>query len=248
MTFIDRVDAGRQLAAKLAHLRKANVVVLGLARGGVPVATEVAAALSAPLDVIVVRKLGVPSQPELGMGAIGEDGVRVINDEVVRIVSATARDILDVEKRERVELERRARRFRANCLRLNVAGRTVVIVDDGIATGSTARAACQVARAHGAARVVLAVPVAPPGWQFTLGDDADEFVCLETPASFSTVGQAYVDFSQTEDDEVVAILERARTRYERDAKLGLTDGSLARREPSGGDSARAAPPRRVGHP
>ncbi len=212
MTFIDRADAGRQLAAKLSSLRHENVVVLGLPRGGVPVAAEVASALSAPLDVIVVRKLGAPSQPELGLGAIGEDGVRVINEEVVRIVGASSHDVRDVERRERAELERRAQLFRAGRARLDVAGRTVVIVDDGLATGSTARAACQVARAHGAARVVLAVPVAPPGWEFTLGDAADEYVCLETPASFYAVGQAYVDFSPTEDADVVAILERTRSR------------------------------------
>ena len=226
MTFIDRADAGRQLAAKLAHLRDANVVVLGLPRGGVPVAAEVASALSAPLDVIVVRKLGAPNQPELGMGAIGEGGARVINDEVVRVVGASERDVADVERRERAELDRRARRFRADHARLELAGRTVVIVDDGLATGSTARAACQVARAHGAARVVLAVPVAPPEWQYALGDAADEYVCLETPASFYAVGQAYVDFSQTEDDDVVAILARAR-RYARGAP---SDAGIAMRE------------------
>jgi putative phosphoribosyl transferase len=227
MTFVDRADAGRQLAAKLMHLREANVVVLGLPRGGVPVAAQVAAALSAPLDVIVVRKLGSPGQPELGMGAIGEDGARVINDEVVSAVGASARDILDVESRERVELERRARRFRAGHPRLDVTGRTVVIVDDGIATGSTARAACRVARAHGAARVVLAVPVAPPGFQTSLGGDADEFVCLETPASFYAVGQAYIDFSQTEDDDVVAILEHARSR-EKGTMKGVSGDPVAR--------------------
>ena len=227
MTFIDRADAGRQLAVKLAHLRDANVVVLGLPRGGVPVAAQVASALSAPMDVIVVRKLGAPNQPELGMGAIGEDGARVINDDVVRMVGASERDVADVESRERAELERRARRFRAGRDRLDIAGRTVVIVDDGIATGSTARAACEVARAHGAARVVLAVPVAPPGWQYTLGDAADEYVCLETPASFYAVGQAYVDFSQTEDADVVAILERARGHapagVDRDAGTGTME-------------------------
>lgn len=228
VTFVDRADAGRQLAAKLAHLRNSNVVVLGLPRGGVPVAAEVARALAAPLDVIVVRKLGAPSQPELGMGAIGEDGARVINDEVVRVVGASALDVAGVERRERAELDRRARRFRAGRTRLDIAGRTVVIVDDGIATGSTARAACQVARAHGATRVVLAVPVAPPEWESMLGGVADEFVCLETPESFYAVGQAYVDFSQTDDDTVVDILEGARHRDDPTAKDG--DGSLLRDE------------------
>lgn len=214
MTFIDRADAGRQLAAKLAHLRGSNVVVLGLARGGVPVAAEVALALSAPLDVIVVRKLGAPHQPELGMGAIGEGGTRVINDEVVRVVGATPKELADVERRERAKLDRRTRRFRAGHARRDLADRSVVIVDDGVATGSTVRAACQIARSQGASHVVLAVPVAPPGWQSMLGDVADEYVCLETPESFYAVGQAYVDFSQTDDADVVVILERARERTE----------------------------------
>ena len=163
MLFVDRVDAGRRLARKLEHLRGAGVVVVGLPRGGVPVALEVAEALDAPLDVILVRKLGVPLQPELGMGAIGEDGVRVINHAVISIAGVSESEIADVERRERTELARRAERFRRGRPRIPLEGRTVVVVDDGIATGSTARAACQVARAEGADRVILAVPVAPPG-------------------------------------------------------------------------------------
>jgi putative phosphoribosyl transferase len=207
--FLDRVDAGQRLAARLRHLGGEPVVVLGLPRGGVPVAFEVARALDAPLDVIVVRKLGVPFQPELGMGAIGEDGVRVINDEVRRRAGVSDADLAEVEARERVELERRARRFRGDRTRHRLEGRTAVIVDDGIATGSTARAACDVARAHGAARVVLAVPVAPPGWTTRLVDVADELIALETPNRFFAIGQFYEDFSQTSDDEVLACLERA---------------------------------------
>jgi len=160
--FVDRADAGRRLAASLQHLRGEPVVVLGLPGGGVPVAFEVAKALGAPLDVIVVRKLGVPFQPELGMGALGEDGVRLVDCDVVRQAGVSERDLDVVEARERAELERRARRFRAGRPHLALAGCTAVVVDDGIATGSTARAACRVARAHGASRVVLAVPVAPP--------------------------------------------------------------------------------------
>jgi len=208
MAFVDRADAGRRLAARLQHLHGA-VVVLGLPRGGVPVAYEVARALDAPLDVIVVRKLGVPFQPELGMGAIGEDGVRIINDEVISLAGVSGSELAEVETRERVELERRARRFRGDRPRTALEGRTVVVVDDGIATGSTARAACQVARARGAARVVLAVPVAPPGWEVQLGADADEFVCLDTPELFFAIGQFYADFAQTSDEEVIACLERA---------------------------------------
>jgi predicted phosphoribosyltransferase len=165
MVFMDRADAGRRLAARLEYLRGEPVVVLGLPRGGVPVALEVARALGAPLDVIVVRKLGVPFQPELGMGAVGEDGVRVINDEVVREVGVRANELAAVQAREQAQVEARAARYRARRPREPLAGRTAIVVDDGIATGATARAACQVARAHGTARVVLAVPVAPPGWQ-----------------------------------------------------------------------------------
>src|SRR5665213_4178051 len=179
MYFTNRVDAGRRLAARLEHLRGEDLVILGLPRGGVPVALEVAAALHAPLDVIVVRKLGVPFQPELGMGAIGEDGVRIINAEVVRLAGVSAGQVDEVEARERVELEDRVRRFRGDRPAVALKDRTVVLVDDGVATGSTARAACQVARARGAARVVLAVPVAPPDWRGRLGKFADELVCLD---------------------------------------------------------------------
>ena len=208
MQFNNRVEAGRQLAARLGYLRGEDLVVLGLPRGGVPVALEVAIALHAPLDVIVVRKLGVPFQPELGMGAIGEGGVRVLNAEVVRLARVSSAELAAVEQRERAELERRARRFRGDRLPVPLTGKTVVVVDDGIATGSTARAACQVARAQGAARVILAVPVAPSDWTDRLAGDADEFACVDTPEPFYGVGQFYADFSQTTDDEVIACLER----------------------------------------
>jgi putative phosphoribosyl transferase len=212
MTFINRADAGRRLAARLQYLRDDRVVVLGLPRGGVPVAYEVARVLDAPLDVIVVRKLGVPFQPELGMGAIGEDGVRIINEEVMRLTGVSDREVAEVEARERVELERRAQRFRAGRPRIALEGRTVVVIDDGIATGSTARAACQVVRAQGARRVVLAVPVAPPGWENRFDPDVDEFVCLETPEPFFAIGEFYDDFAQTSDEEVITCLERAAHR------------------------------------
>jgi putative phosphoribosyl transferase len=209
MSFADRADAGRQLAARLAHLRGQNVAVLGLPRGGVPVAFEVAGALGAPLDVIVVRKLGVPFQPELGMGAIGEDGVRVLNDEIIEQGWISPEELAAVEATERAELERRALLYRCGRPRQPLEGRTAVVVDDGIATGSTARAACQVARAHGAARVVLAVPVAPPGWEARMADVADELVCVETPRAFFAIGQFYADFAQTADSEVTTCLARA---------------------------------------
>ena len=168
-----------------------------------------ARALSAPLDVIVVRKLGVPVQPELAMGAIGEDGARFINDEVVRLAHVSPAELAAVEALERIELERRAARFRGTRPRRPLDGRTAIVVDDGIATGSTARAACQVARAHGAARIVLAIPVAPLDWTDRFRDDADELICVDTPGSFHAVGQFYADFSATTDQEVVDCLEAA---------------------------------------
>jgi putative phosphoribosyl transferase len=225
--FADRADAGRRLADRLQHLRGEPVVVLGLPRGGVPVAFEVAGALGAPLDVIVVRKLGVPFQPELGMGAIGEDGVRVINPEVVRLAGVTGKELAAVEARERAELDRRAVRYRGGRPRQPLDGRAAVVVDDGIATGSTARAACQIARAHGAAQVVLAVPVAPPGWQDQAKGDADELVCVQAPEPFSAIGQFYADFSPTTDDEVVACLQRATALSPPAARIAAEDDAAA---------------------
>jgi putative phosphoribosyl transferase len=201
------------LAGRLAEFRNdPDVLVVGLPRGGLPVAAEVAAALEAPLDVIVVRKLGVPFRPELAMGAIGEDDVRVVNEEVVHITGVTAEEFAAVEERERSELARRATRFRRDRPRVSLAGKVVVIVDDGVATGSTARAACEVARAEGASRVVLAVPVAPLDWTSRLSGAADLFVAAETPADFSSVGQFYRNFTQTTDDRVVELLDEAVER------------------------------------
>ena len=221
--FADRNDAGRRLAERLGRFADADVVVVGLPRGGVPVAAIVAAALRAPLDVIVVRKLGVPFQPELGMGAIGEDGVRVLNPDVIEMARVSEAELDAVETRERAELERRAGRFRAGRHRVPLAGREVIIVDDGIATGSTARAACQVARAEGAERVVLAVPVAPPDWTRRLAGAADEFVCVATPEPFYGVGQFYDDFSQTTDEEVTRCLHEAAG-----GRAGRADGPPVR--------------------
>ncbi|MGW4964073.1 phosphoribosyltransferase family protein [Nonomuraea sp. NPDC004186] len=208
--FVDRHDAGVRLAERLAGLiTDENVVVLGLPRGGIPVAFEVARALSAPLDVIVVRKLGVPFQPELGFGAIGEGGIRVINSDVVRLAEVTHEEMSEVEKREQAEVSRRARRFRGDRAPIDLAGRTVILVDDGIATGSTARAACQVARARGAARVILAVPVGTPDTLEGLREDADEVTCLETPSTLWAIGSWYTDFTQNTDEQVVELLQRA---------------------------------------
>ena len=208
MIFADRVEAGRQLAVVLERFRGPDVVVLGLPRGGVPVARQIADALGAPLDVIVVRKLGAPTHHELAMGAIGEGGVRVVSEDIVRSVGATTDQLAAVEAEERAELERRAQRFRSDRPRLDLSGRTAIVVDDGIATGATARAVCQVARALGAARIVLATPVAPPGLEHRLDDVADDFVCLDQPRSFAAVGQFYDNFDQTTDAQVVDALAR----------------------------------------
>ncbi|MBE3012173.1 phosphoribosyltransferase [Microbispora sp. NEAU-D428] len=208
--FVDRRDAGLRLGERLRGLPwTEDAVVLGLPRGGVPVAFQVARALGAPLDVIVVRKLGVPYQPELGFGAIGEGGVRVLNPDVVRLANITRAEMAEVERRERAELERRARRFRGGREPVDLAGRTVIVVDDGIATGGTARAACQVARAHGASRVVLAVPVGAPETIASLRRDADEVVCLDTPDHFYAIGAWYDDFTQASDEDVVECLRLA---------------------------------------
>ncbi|MFF4920134.1 phosphoribosyltransferase family protein [Kitasatospora sp. NPDC001261] len=207
--FADRTEAGRRLAARLGHLTGPDTVIVALPRGGVPVAAEVAAALGAPLDICVIRKLGVPYQPELGMGAIGEDGVRVLNEQVIRFSSVTDGQLAEVERRERTELARRARRYRGDRPPADLRGRTVVVVDDGIATGSTARAACRIVRERGAARVVLAVPVAPADWAERLDEVADELVCVDTPSPFYAIGEFYADFSQTEDEEVLRLLAEA---------------------------------------
>ncbi|BBX06073.1 hypothetical protein MAIC_08760 [Mycolicibacterium aichiense] len=207
--FADRADAGRRLAESLTAYRGRDALVLGLPRGGVPVAFEVAKALAAPLDVLVVRKLGVPGQPELAFGAIGEDGVRVINDAVLRHVVVSDAEIAEVDAEQRTELARRVARYRGDRTPQPLTGRVVLIVDDGFATGSTARAACLVARARGAAKVVLAAPIGAPDTIAELRCYADEVVCLGAPRYFSAVGQGYDDFRQTSDEQVTALLDCA---------------------------------------
>lgn len=211
--FADRVDAGRRLAERLEYLRGQDVVVLGLPRGGVPVAFEVARALDVPLDVIVVRKIGVPGQPELAMGAIGEGGVRVL---LGRVHFAREQQ-LAVETRERALLEARVALLRRGRERVSLTDRIAVIVDDGIATGSTVRVACEIARGLGAGKVVVAVPVAPASTLRGL-PGADEVVCLAAPQVFWAVGNHYRDFSPTSDDDVIVLLEAAAASYRRDGR------------------------------
>ncbi|GAB3387752.1 hypothetical protein GCM10027568_07810 [Humibacter soli] len=208
MIFDDRLDAGRRLAAACGPFRGSwpRPLVLGIPRGGVPVAAAVAETLDAPLDVIVVRKLGLPGNAEVAMGAIGE-GVRVLDDDLIRAVGVTDEQLARVEEREQAELGRRLGRYRDDRHPVDAAGRTVIVVDDGVATGATARAACAVVRAQGAASVVLAVPVAPPDWMPRPGVDADTFVCVARPERFFAIGQWYRDFTQTTDDEVGELLD-----------------------------------------
>jgi putative phosphoribosyl transferase len=212
MQFVDRRDAGRRLAARLEHLRGPDLVVLGLPRGGVPVAAVVADALRAPLDVIIVRKMGLPSHPETAMGAVGEGGVVVVNHDVLSNTGVSAEQVARVEGEERKELARRVSRYVRSRSVADLRGRQVVIVDDGMATGATARAACQVARARGAARVVLAVPVAPADTVAELATVADDVVVLLRPPGFFAVGQFYQDFLPTSDHEVEALLVAAAER------------------------------------
>ena len=210
-SFEDRVDAGRQLARRLAERGDgewSDAVVLGLPRGGVPVAAEVARALGAPLDVLIVRKVGVPWHPELAMAAVGEEGAVVRNEAVIDASGVSRSELAHGEERERAEVERRALRFRGGRAPQTLAGRIALIVDDGIATGASMRAACAIARARQASRIVVATPVAPPDVVEALRSDADEVVCLSVPEEFMAVGMHYVDFRQTEDAEVERLMAR----------------------------------------
>jgi len=211
--FADRADAGRALARALESYRNApDTVVLGLPRGGVPVAFEIAQALDLPLDVLVVRKLGLPWQPELAMGAIASGGAVVVNDDVVRHVGGRGEAFESVRAREQMELARREREYRGDRPPLDLRGRTGILVDDGLATGATMEAAVRALKALDAGHVVVAVPVASVEARDRIAAVADEVVCLATPAFFSAVGQWYADFGQTPDAEVRDLLARARTQ------------------------------------
>jgi putative phosphoribosyl transferase len=207
--FRDRVEAGRRLAEALRHLGDDGVVVLGIPRGGVEVAAEVARAGGWPLDTVIPRKVRAPGNPELGLGAIAP-GVRVLDERMIRTLSVSD-DYLEREiSEEEEEIRRRSEAYRGGKPAEDLEGEVAVVVDDGVATGGTAVAALRWARAQGASRVVLAVPVAPAAAVSKLAKEADEIVCLETPEPFFAVGQWYTDFPQTSDDEVVALLEEAR--------------------------------------
>jgi putative phosphoribosyl transferase len=209
MIFRNRTDAGRSLARKLKkYADRPDVIVLGLPRGGIPVAFEVARALHAPLDVFIVRKLGVPDQPELAMGAIASGGIRVLNNDVVQKLRDADEVIEAVTSEEMEELERREHAYRGKRPAPNLEGKTVILVDDGLATGSTMRAAVAAIRQKAPARIVVAAPVGAERTCLEFEGEADEVICAQMPAPFFGVGQWYEDFSQTTDEEVRALLEQ----------------------------------------
>jgi len=210
MPFRDRRDAGRQLAAALAHYRAKHAVVLALPRGGVPVAAEIATVLNAPLDLVLVRKIGVPYQPELAMGAIADAGDPLVvrNDDVIALAGIEESEFIAVRDAELAEIERRRKRYLGHRQRVDVAGRVAIVVDDGIATGATTRAALRATRLRNPKELVLAVPVAPTEALAALGEEADHVVCLEDYESFGAIGLYYFDFRQISDQEVIETLGR----------------------------------------
>ena len=210
MPFRNRADAGRRLAAALAGYKNERPVVLALPRGGVPVAAEIAAALNAPLDLVLVRKLGVPVQPELAMGAVvdGSSPIIVRNEDVIRLTGVSEEEVQAVCAEELAEIERRRQRYLGTRARVDPAGRVAIVVDDGIATGATTRAALRALRLRGPKKLILAVPVAPTETLAAMREEADEVVCLEDYADFGAIGFFYSDFRQTSDSEVIASLAR----------------------------------------
>lgn len=210
MPFKDRSDAGRKLAKALGNYRKQQPVILALPRGGVPVAAEVAAALNAPLDLILVRKVGVPFQRELAMGAVVDGGAPVIvrNEDVIRLAGIDETEFKAVCDGELAEIERRRQRYLGSRERVDIRDRTAIVIDDGIATGATTKAALRATRSRNPKKLVLAVPVAPTESLAELRDDADDLVCLEDHEFFGAIGLYYADFSQVSDEEVSDILKR----------------------------------------
>jgi len=209
---VNRRDAGRRVARKLAaYSGRSDTIVLGLPRGGVVVAFEVARALDAPLDVFLVRKLGAPGQEELAVGAIASGGVRVMNEDVIRALHLSESQVGAIVVREQAVLERRERLYRGHSEPLELAGKVVILVDDGLATGASMRTAIRSLKSHAPARIVVAVPTAPPETCAVLGREVDETVCVMTPEPFHSIGSWYLDFSQTSDEEVVELLEKAKS-------------------------------------
>ncbi len=210
MSFRNRSDAGRQLAKALAGYKDQQPVILALPRGGVPVAAQVAVALNAPLDLILVRKIGVPFQPELAMGAVVDGGAPIVvrNEDVIRLAGIDESEFKAVCDDELAEIERRRQRYLGNRKHVDVSGRTAIVIDDGVATGATTRAALRATRARKPKRLILAVPVAPTDSLSALQGDADDVVCLENHEPFGAIGVYYTDFSQVPDEEVIEILER----------------------------------------
>lgn len=212
--FRDRTEAGRLLGQRLAtYANRPDILILALPRGGVPVAFEVAKALNAPLDVFVVRKLGVPGNEELAMGAVATGGIRVLNEEVIRALDIPETVIQTVTEKEKQELERREFIYRGNRPPLDVHARTVILVDDGLATGSTMRAAVAALKQQQPARIIVAVPVAAPSTCEELRSEVDEIVCIITPEPLFAISLWYEDFSQTTDEEVRDLLQRARNEF-----------------------------------
>jgi putative phosphoribosyl transferase len=205
MIFRDRVEAGRRLAEELAGLRGQDVVVLGIPRGGVEVAAEIARMHGWPLDTVIPRKVRAPGNPELGLGAVAP-GVRVLDERMIRTLGVTEEYLEREISEEEEEIRRRSAAYRGGRPAESLEGKVAVVVDDGVATGGTAAAALRWARAQGASQVILAVPVAPASAVAKLSKEADQVVCLETPEPFFAVGQWYVDFPQTSDQEVVSLL------------------------------------------
>jgi putative phosphoribosyl transferase len=210
MSFANRSDAGKKLAKALGRYQNKDVVILALPRGGVPVAAEVAASLHAPLDIVLVRKIGVPMQPELAMGAVVDGGTPMIvrNEDIIREVVVDEADFKDACDRELAEIERRRRRYIGNRAPINVAGHVAIVVDDGMATGATTRVALRAARMRKPRKLVLAVPVAPTETLLAMRKEADEIICLEDHEFFGAISLYYADFRQTSDQEVIDILAR----------------------------------------
>jgi len=221
----NRTEAGRELAGHLDRWRGRDALVLALPRGGVVVGYEIAEALDAELDVLIVRKLGAPQNPEFGLGAIASHGARYVDERALRMLNVSPRALAQIEQREREELQRRQTAYRGDLPQPRVQGRPVILVDDGIATGGTARAAIRAVRSLGPSAVVLAVPVAPPESVQALAGEVDEIVCPQTPSPFAAIGQWYTDFGQTSDEEVVELLRKRRVHQTAEEAPGA-EGSL----------------------